>query len=149
MQKQSLVTKDILRAIIKNTYRTLMTRGMKGCYVYCVDKELEKYSVNYGTVITTGEIEQHKLYNGLRIFTRTLTVEKKQDENYTSRWYQVVSIVVPDKIILQKPLQVSLTLFGKNSQQTNAINTYILNSISLPGKLSKPMLIKIKDSYME
>lgn len=29
--------------IIKNTYRTLMTRGMKGCYVFCVDKELAKY----------------------------------------------------------------------------------------------------------
>lgn len=29
--------------IIKNTYRTLMTRGMKGCYVYCVDKNLAKY----------------------------------------------------------------------------------------------------------
>ncbi len=26
--------------IIKNTYRTLMTRGMKGCYVYCTDKDL-------------------------------------------------------------------------------------------------------------
>jgi uncharacterized protein len=25
--------------IIKNTYRTLMTRGSKGCYVYCTDKE--------------------------------------------------------------------------------------------------------------
>ncbi len=23
--------------VVKNTYRTLMTRGMKGCYVYCVD----------------------------------------------------------------------------------------------------------------
>lgn len=29
--------------IIKNTYRTLMTRGMKGCYVYCVDKNLAEY----------------------------------------------------------------------------------------------------------
>lgn len=29
--------------IIKNTYRVLMTRGMKGCYVYCVDPELSKY----------------------------------------------------------------------------------------------------------
>ena len=26
--------------IIKNTYRSLMTRGMKGCYVYCTDKNL-------------------------------------------------------------------------------------------------------------
>ncbi|MBR4948559.1 MAG: DUF2075 domain-containing protein [Clostridiales bacterium] len=29
--------------IIRNTYRTLLTRGMKGCYIYCVDPELEKY----------------------------------------------------------------------------------------------------------
>ena len=29
--------------IIKNTYRTLMTRGMKGCYVYCVDENLSEY----------------------------------------------------------------------------------------------------------
>lgn len=29
--------------IIKNTYRTLMTRGMKGCYVYFVDKETRDY----------------------------------------------------------------------------------------------------------
>ena len=29
--------------IIKNTYRTLMTRGMKGCYVYCTNKELSSY----------------------------------------------------------------------------------------------------------
>jgi DUF2075 family protein len=36
-------TKGLLRAIIKNTYRTLMTRGMKGCYVYCCDKELQEY----------------------------------------------------------------------------------------------------------
>jgi hypothetical protein len=26
--------------IVKNTYRTLMTRGMKGCYVYCADGAL-------------------------------------------------------------------------------------------------------------
>ena len=29
--------------IIKNTYRTLMTRGQKGCYIYCVDKNLSDY----------------------------------------------------------------------------------------------------------
>lgn len=29
--------------IIKNTYRTLMTRGMKGCYVYCCDPALGEY----------------------------------------------------------------------------------------------------------
>lgn len=38
--KQALELAD---EIIKNTYRTLMTRGMKGCYVYCVDGALAKY----------------------------------------------------------------------------------------------------------
>jgi uncharacterized protein len=29
--------------LIKNTYRTLMTRGLKGCYVYCTDGETGEY----------------------------------------------------------------------------------------------------------
>ncbi|MFH1369126.1 MAG: DNA/RNA helicase domain-containing protein [Elusimicrobiota bacterium] len=29
--------------LIRNTYRTLMTRAMKGCYVYFIDKETERY----------------------------------------------------------------------------------------------------------
>lgn len=29
--------------IVKNTYRTLMTRGLKGCFVYCVDEETNAY----------------------------------------------------------------------------------------------------------
>lgn len=37
------VANKIADRIIKNTYRTLMTRGMKGCYVYCVDKNLQDY----------------------------------------------------------------------------------------------------------
>lgn len=33
--------------IIKNTYRTLMTRGMKGCYIYCSDPETQAYFKRY------------------------------------------------------------------------------------------------------
>lgn len=29
--------------IIRNTYRTLMTRGQKGCFIYCTDKALSNY----------------------------------------------------------------------------------------------------------
>jgi len=29
--------------IVKNTYRTLLTRGMKGCFVYCTDRALADY----------------------------------------------------------------------------------------------------------
>lgn len=46
---KSLITQNRSKAlqsadeIIKNTYRTLLTRGMKGCYVYCCDKALAEY----------------------------------------------------------------------------------------------------------
>lgn len=36
----------LLKSIIKNTYRTLMTRGMEGCYVYCTDNETNEYLKN-------------------------------------------------------------------------------------------------------
>ena len=38
--EEALKTAD---EIIKNTYRTLMTRGMKGCYIYCEDMALQAY----------------------------------------------------------------------------------------------------------
>ncbi|NUQ82526.1 MAG: DUF2075 domain-containing protein [Bacteroidetes bacterium] len=37
------LAKEKIRSIIKNTYRTLMTRGIKGCYVYAVDVETNEY----------------------------------------------------------------------------------------------------------
>jgi uncharacterized protein len=37
------VAKQITDLIIKNTYRTLMTRGMKGCYLYSTDQETTDY----------------------------------------------------------------------------------------------------------
>ncbi|MDD4503151.1 MAG: DUF2075 domain-containing protein, partial [Clostridia bacterium] len=36
----------IASQLIKNTYKTLLTRGQKGCYVYCEDKELEKHIIS-------------------------------------------------------------------------------------------------------
>ena len=36
-------TKEKVESIIKNTYRTLMTRGQKGCYIYCTDAETNAY----------------------------------------------------------------------------------------------------------
>lgn len=38
-EKAAHVTEEV----IKNTYRTLMTRGQKGCYIYCVDAETNDY----------------------------------------------------------------------------------------------------------
>ncbi len=48
--------KEMADMIIKNTYRTLLTRGMKGCYIYSVDSETQDYfkkNLNKGTSNST------------------------------------------------------------------------------------------------
>ena len=46
--------------IIKNTYRTLMTRGQKGCYVYCVDKETNEYFRRFVDYIGRDETPENR-----------------------------------------------------------------------------------------
>jgi uncharacterized protein len=43
MKEQPDRARQATDLIIKNTYRTLMTRGMKGCYLYCTDPETARY----------------------------------------------------------------------------------------------------------
>jgi hypothetical protein len=40
MREDPETTRGRVDRIIRNTYRTLMTRGLRGCYVYCCNKEL-------------------------------------------------------------------------------------------------------------
>ncbi len=55
--------------IIKNTYRTLMTRGIKGCYVYFCDPELAKHFAAQIMEVESKEpsINSIKKDNGIRI----------------------------------------------------------------------------------
>ena len=43
MKEQPALAHQETDLIIKNTYRTLMTRGMKGCYLHCTDLETAQY----------------------------------------------------------------------------------------------------------
>ncbi|MCS4228901.1 DUF2075 domain-containing protein [Sphingobacterium sp. BIGb0165] len=43
LKENPIEGKELIKAIIKNTYRTLMTRGMKGCYIYCADAETNTF----------------------------------------------------------------------------------------------------------
>ena len=47
IKNNDLEIKNQVDLIIKNTYRTLMTRGMKGCYLYCTDAETLEYFRNF------------------------------------------------------------------------------------------------------
>jgi phage repressor protein C with HTH and peptisase S24 domain len=46
--------------VIKITYRTLMTRGQKGCFIYCTDQETREYFQQ----IASRQLERAKPYQG-------------------------------------------------------------------------------------
>ncbi|WP_420590257.1 DNA/RNA helicase domain-containing protein [Bacterioplanoides sp.] len=55
--------------VIKNTYRTLMTRGQKGCFIYCTDQETREYFHKIASRKIDGdeglEVEENTTYKGL------------------------------------------------------------------------------------
>jgi hypothetical protein len=63
----------IAERIVRNTYRTLMTRGQKGCYVYCVDAETNEYFKQAGTGVGTPSAQTPEPYPGLPL--RVLPLE--------------------------------------------------------------------------
>ena len=68
---QALIDAD---QIIKNTYRTLMTRGMKGCYIYCVDKALNEY---FKQLIANSEQVKQLYDNSGGVVTLDSTIEEE------------------------------------------------------------------------
>lgn len=55
--------------VIKNTYRTLMTRGQKGCFIYCTDQEtrehFQKITSRQLELDETSAAEENTAYKGL------------------------------------------------------------------------------------
>lgn len=43
LKEQPEAAKQLANELVKNTYRTLLTRGMQGCYIYCCDDEFQEY----------------------------------------------------------------------------------------------------------
>lgn len=60
-------SKKIADMIIKNTYRTLMTRGMKGCYVYSTDPETQEYFKNQLLSNTQKNTSYHGIPDGVSV----------------------------------------------------------------------------------
>ena len=58
LKEDKVVALKIADNIIKNTYRTLMTRGMKGCYIYCCDKDLSKH---FSSLLESFDVEKGKI----------------------------------------------------------------------------------------
>lgn len=58
LRQNAEVATQKVEAIIKNTYRTLMTRGQKGCYLFCTDPETNAYFAEQAKAIETNEVHQ-------------------------------------------------------------------------------------------
>jgi len=77
-----------LDAIIKNTYRTLMTRGQKGCYVYFIDDETRQFFMDrivsspacesFSEIVTVPEVNEKAV---ILPFRRLQPKEVKPFEN--------------------------------------------------------------------
>lgn len=61
--------------IIKNTYRTLLTRGIKGCFIYCTDQETQAYfKAKIGL-----QLSQENIYSDISTGENVIT---ENDEKY-------------------------------------------------------------------
>lgn len=57
-------TDDIAHKLILNTYKTLLTRGQKGCYVYCEDSNLSDYIKHQLSQNNTTDRKKQSIYSG-------------------------------------------------------------------------------------
>lgn len=71
LKENKNIALKIAENIVKNTYRTLMTRGMKGCYIYCCDPELSKH---FSSLIEGSILDESK------IITPITTLERIESE---------------------------------------------------------------------
>lgn len=62
--EKAIATADM---IIKNTYRTLLTRGMKGCYIYCTDPETQKYFKERLSLTSKENIKYSDIPDGISV----------------------------------------------------------------------------------
>ena len=68
LKEDPAAAKEKADTIIKNTYRTLMTRGQKGCYLFSVDPETNAYFKARAETISPAELAAVKeAYPGLQL----------------------------------------------------------------------------------
>lgn len=57
--------RELADLVVKNTYRTLMTRGQKGCLLYCTDPETQEYFASFCRSARTEALRRRPLYEGI------------------------------------------------------------------------------------
>jgi hypothetical protein len=101
--------------IIKNTYRTLMTRGVKGCYVFCTDRETNEYFKSLSNKNFTPQL-------GISPEDSTVRVEKKN--SYPGLHLQVLQ---PNEI---KPFENAVPIYDLKAAAGQFSHEQIIDEVS-------------------
>ncbi|MFK5914821.1 MAG: DUF2075 domain-containing protein [Woeseiaceae bacterium] len=93
--------------IIKNTYRTLMTRGQKGCYLYCTDEETNEYF----TQLVKEAIQPQTKINKVAQQKQTTQSQQNETDQLKIERYPglVLKILNPEEI---KPFENAVPIYN-------------------------------------
>jgi len=61
--------KDNFDKYVKNIYRVLMSRGMKGCYIYCTDSGTQEYFKKKFNTRSTKDSVYKSIDDGISVVT--------------------------------------------------------------------------------
>lgn len=89
LNEEPEIAKQRADHIIKNTYRTLVTRGQKGCYIYCIDPETNVYFAEMAKAVIF-EDEQMLRTDGTKV-----DIEETQSEKYPGL---TLRLLKPDEV---------------------------------------------------
>ena len=113
MKDEPRDTRTRLDAIIKNTYRTLMTRGQKGCYVYFDDKETERFFKN--------RIEAAALENDVVTNVVPLSIRKQVSSSLPFRRLPINEVVPFKNCVPIYDLKVAAGRFSDEQQVAEVV----------------------------
>ena len=90
--------------LIKNTYRTLMTRGQKGCYLYSTDAETNEYFSQLAKDIIQAPAQTNQALN------ETQTQQKQTAQNQQNKIYPglTLKILNPEEV---KPFENAVPIY--------------------------------------
>lgn len=91
LKENTELAKQKTDAIIKNTYRTLMTRGMKSCYLFCTDEETNNY---FKELIGREPME----YQGLHTASSSRVSKNASDEGLDAPNVFTLPLLQPHKV---------------------------------------------------
>ena len=67
LKSDPVKARSLTENIIKNTYRTLLTRGQKGCFIYCTDSETQSYFADMINLQVESNLDIEGPYIGLEL----------------------------------------------------------------------------------